>query len=277
MVVPLFWFILKFSKKKFWKIFWLNLHQILTKILQFSAWKSEKWWKFSISWKCFIWFGNNSWVVLKCSPDSKHFISIPQHPHTYCQKFFSKPILTAWEAIFAETLTGYCIFSRAFWAPILLACEAFVPQLSIYVHTFQIYAKIGASWTNFKVKFFHWNFNQIFDTLKNWTFWHTLTSKLVKMVMPQYIEGGFMFFSKIHDPHLHISDRILWLRSFVKVTLFFGNFIMYKAQIWTNLKIFTAHFSRAKLAWKDKYTPLLMPLIDLRSLNKLKLTFLKNC
>ena len=31
--------------------------------------------------------------------------------------------------------------------------------------------------------------------------------------MPQYIEGGFMFFSKIHDPHLHISDRILWLRS----------------------------------------------------------------
>ena len=118
-----------------------------------------------------------------------------------------------WEAIFAQTSTGYCIFSRAFWAPILLACEAFVPQLSIYVHTFQIYAKIGASQTNFKVKFFHWNFNQIFGTLKNGTFWHTLTSKLVKMVMPQYIEGGFMLFSRIHDPHLHISDRILWLRS----------------------------------------------------------------
>jgi len=123
-------------------------------------------------------------------------------------------ILTCiWEAIFAQTSTGYCIFSRAFWAPILLACEAFVPQLSIYVHTFQIYAKIGASRTNFKVKFFHWNFNQIFDTLKNWTFWQTLTSKLVKMVMPQYIEGGFMFFSKIHNPHQHISDRILWLCS----------------------------------------------------------------
>ena len=31
--------------------------------------------------------------------------------------------------------------------------------------------------------------------------------------MPQYIEGGFMVFSKIHNPHWNISDQISWLHS----------------------------------------------------------------
>ena len=37
--------------------------------------------------------------------------------------------------------------------------------------------------------------------------------------MPQYIEGGFMFFSKNPDPHSHISDRILWLQSLILKSL----------------------------------------------------------
>ena len=36
------------------------------------------------------------------------------------------------------------------------------------------------------------------------------------MVMPQYIEGGFMVFSKIHNPHWNFSDQISWLHSVVK-------------------------------------------------------------
>ena len=31
--------------------------------------------------------------------------------------------------------------------------------------------------------------------------------------MPQYIEGGFMLFSKIHDSHSTTSDQIPWLHS----------------------------------------------------------------
>ena len=34
--------------------------------------------------------------------------------------------------------------------------------------------------------------------------------------MPQYIEGGFMLFSKIHDPHPLQKYHVLWLPSNVK-------------------------------------------------------------
>ena len=118
-----------------------------------------------------------------------------------------------WEAIFAQTSTGHSIFSRAFQAQILLGCEASVPQLSKLVHNLHIHAKMGALWTKFKVKIYHGDWDQIFHTFKKWTFWHPLTQKLVKMVMPQYIEGGFMLFSKIHDSHSTTSDQISWLHS----------------------------------------------------------------
>ena len=119
-----------------------------------------------------------------------------------------------WEAIFAQTSTGHSIFSRAFQAQILLGCEASVPQLSKLVHNLHIHAKMGALRTKFKVKIYHGDWDQIFHTFKKWTFWHPLTQKLVKMVMPQYIEGGFMLFSKIHDSHSTTSDQISWLHSF---------------------------------------------------------------
>ena len=118
-----------------------------------------------------------------------------------------------WEAIFAQTSTGHSIFSRAFQAQILLGCEASVPQLSKLVHNLHIHAKMGALRTKFKVKIYHGDWDQIFHTFKKWTFWHPLTQKLVKMVMPQYIEGGFMLFSKIHDSHSTTSDQISWLHS----------------------------------------------------------------
>ena len=118
-----------------------------------------------------------------------------------------------WEAIFAQTSTGHSIFSRAFQAQILLGCGASVPQLSKLVHNLHIHAKMGALQTKFKVKIYHGDWDQFFHTFKNWTFWHPLTQKLVKMVMPQYIEGGFTLFSKIHDPHSTTSDRISWLHS----------------------------------------------------------------
>ena len=118
-----------------------------------------------------------------------------------------------WEAIFAQTSTGHSIFSRAFQAQILLGCEASVPQLSKLVHNLHIHAKMGALQTKFKVKIYHGDWDQIFHTFKKWTFWHPLTQKLVKMVMPQYIEGGFMLFSKIHDSHSTTSDQISWLHS----------------------------------------------------------------
>ena len=120
-----------------------------------------------------------------------------------------------WEAIFAQTSTGHSIFSRAFQAQILLGCEASVPQLSKLVHNLHIHAKMGALRTKFKVKIYHGDWDQIFHTFKKWTFWHPLTQKLVKMVMPQYIEGGFTLFSKIHDPHSTTSDRISWLHSYL--------------------------------------------------------------
>ena len=118
-----------------------------------------------------------------------------------------------WEAIFAQTSTGHSIFSRAFQAQILLGCEASVPQLSKLVHNLHIHAKMGALQTKFKVKIYHGDWDQIFHTFKKWTFWHPLTQKLVKMVMPQYIEGGFTLFSKIHDSHSTTSDQISWLHS----------------------------------------------------------------
>ena len=118
-----------------------------------------------------------------------------------------------WEAIFAQTPTGHSIFSRAFQAQILLGCEASVLQLSKLVHNLHIHAKMGALRTKFKVKIYHGDWDQIFHTFKKWTFWHPLTQKLVKMVMPQYIEGGFMLFSKIHDSHSTTSDQISWLHS----------------------------------------------------------------
>ena len=118
-----------------------------------------------------------------------------------------------WEAIFAQTSTGHSIFSRAFQAQILLGCEASVPQLSKLVHNLHIHAKMGALRTKFKVKIYHGDWDQIFHTFKKWTFWHPLTQKLVKMVMPQYIEGGFTLFSKIHDSHSTTSDQISWLHS----------------------------------------------------------------
>ena len=121
-----------------------------------------------------------------------------------------------WEAIFAQTSTGHSIFSRAFQAQILLGCEASVPQLSKLVHNLHIHAKMGALRTKFKVKIYHGDWDQIFHTFKKWTFWHPLTQKLVKMVMPQYIEGGFMLFSKIHDSHSTTSDQISWLHSCVE-------------------------------------------------------------
>ena len=120
-----------------------------------------------------------------------------------------------WEAIFAQTSTGHSIFSRAFQAQILLGCEASVPQLSKLVHNLHIHAKMGALQTKFKVKIYHGDWDQIFHTFKKWTFWHPLTQKLVKMVMPQYIEGGFMLFSKIHDSHSTTSDQISWLHSII--------------------------------------------------------------
>ena len=122
-----------------------------------------------------------------------------------------------WEAIFAQTSTGHSIFSRAFQAQILLGCEASVPQLSKLVHNLHIHAKMGALRTKFKVKIYHGDWDQIFHTFKKWTFWHPLTQKLVKMVMPQYIEGGFMLFSKIHDSHSTTSDQISWLHSNMEV------------------------------------------------------------
>ena len=122
-----------------------------------------------------------------------------------------------WEAIFAQTSTGHSIFSRAFQAQILLGCEASVPQLSKLVHNLHIHAKMGALRTKFKVKIYHGDWDQIFHTFKKWTFWHPLTQKLVKMVMPQYIEGGFTLFSKIHDSHSTTSDQIPWLHSIVYI------------------------------------------------------------
>ena len=121
-----------------------------------------------------------------------------------------------WEAIFAQTSTGHSIFSRAFQAQILLGCEASVPQLSKLVHNLHIHAKMGALRTKFKVKIYHGDWDQIFHTFKKLTFWHPLTQKLVKMVMPQYIEGGFMLFSKINDSHSTTSDQISWLHSISK-------------------------------------------------------------
>ena len=120
-----------------------------------------------------------------------------------------------WEAIFAQTSTGHSIFSRAFQAQILLGCEASVPQLSKLVHNLHIHARMGALRTKLKVKIYHGDWDQIFHTFKKWTFWHPLTQKLVKMVMPQYIEGGFMLFSKIHDSHSTTSDQISWLHSVI--------------------------------------------------------------
>ena len=134
-----------------------------------------------------------------------------------------------WEAIFAQTSTGHSIFSRAFQAQILLGCEASVPQLSKLVHNLHIHAKMGALRTKFKVKIYHGDWDQIFHTFKKWTFWHPLTQKLVKMVMPQYIEGGFMLFSKIHDSHSTTSDQISWLHS--QFYFWSDNFIIFDLTI----------------------------------------------
>ena len=145
-----------------------------------------------------------------------------------------------WEAIFAQTSTGHSIFSRAFQAQILLGCEASVPQLSKLVHNLHIHAKMGALQTKFKVKIYHGDWDQIFHTFKKWTFWHPLTQKLVKMVMPQYIEGGFTLFSKIHDPHSHISDRILWLCS-TENCIIHSHSSHFWSKIWffSTIKLFT--------------------------------------
>ena len=147
-----------------------------------------------------------------------------------------------WEALFAQTSTEHSIFSRAFQAQILLGCEASVPQLSKLVHNLHIHAKMGALRTKFKVKIYHGDWDQIFHTFKNWTFWHPLTQKLVKMVMPQYIEGGFMLFSKIHDPHSTTSDRISWLHSA-------ANFARSYMGLYTNIVILFWHFLTPYHLW----------------------------
>ena len=64
------------------------MYQILTKFLHFWAWKIQKWQKFSIFSECSIWLGNDPWAVLKCSVDSKDFISTPKHPNKYSEKTF---------------------------------------------------------------------------------------------------------------------------------------------------------------------------------------------
>ena len=151
-----------------------------------------------------------------------------------------------WEAIFAQTSTGHSIFSRAFQAQILLGCEASVPQLSKLVHNLHIHARMGALRTKFKVKIYHGDWDQIFHTFKKWTFWHPLTQKLVKMVMPQYIEGGFTLFSKIHDSHSTTSDQISWLHSIEVVAKNFPSARCNVANVW---KMFLLFWVRRGVLW----------------------------
>ena len=76
------------------------------------------------------------------------------------------------------------------------------------------------------------------------TFSPTLTSKLLKLVMPQYIEGVFTLFSKIHDPHHLQKYHILWLPSIRENVIPISGF-------WIKIRFKLSFVSLSFLAFKE--------------------------
>ena len=90
-----------FEKKVFNFFFDSKMPKSLINCLTFEL-KNLKIQLFSISSNCFEMPGNDPRWLPKRFLDSKHFISIPKHPHYSSEQNFSKPILGPWEAVFAH-------------------------------------------------------------------------------------------------------------------------------------------------------------------------------